>query len=101
MSKTYGSKIQFRNAAKKAYVFINNDNEYSSSRLSIRASYDVNNKSVFRTEKESIVGFEFYSLDVTAALRLHAAGFELYKVEVPDFGGTKRTAFIYRLPLAK
>ena len=100
-TKTYASKIKFRNAAKKAFVYINNDNEYSSLRISIRSSYDINNESVWRDNKDAMVGFEFYGIDAKQAMRLHAAGFELVAAQVPDQGGTKRTAYIYRLPLTK
>ena len=98
---TYASKIQFRNAAKKAGVRINNNDEYSRLALSIRNDYDVNNKTAYRTDKNVVaVGFEFYSIDAQQAMNLHAAGFELIKTIVPAEHGTKRTAFIYRLPLA-
>jgi hypothetical protein len=99
---TYASKIQFRNAAKKAGVRVNNNDDYSRLALSIRCDYDVNNKTAYRTDKSVVaVGFEFYSIDAQQAMNLHAAGFELVKAIVPDVAGTKRTAYIYRLPLTK
>lgn len=102
---TYASKIQFRNAAKKVHVIINNEDDYSRLALSIRADYDLNNKWVSRYDRINHgvkpVGFEFYGLELRHAQRLHAAGFELHMVQVPDVGGTTRTAYIYRLPLTK
>lgn len=101
----YASKIQFRNAAKKAGVNINANDEYSRTKISIRADYDLEDSTVTPFARKAYdrvaVGFEFYTLTAEQAMRLHAAGFELHTAIVPDAYGAKRNAYIYRLPLAK
>jgi head-tail adaptor len=92
----YAKAPKFRAAAKKAGISINAQSEFSKDKLSIRATYTEDLKSAWRQEG---TGFEFYSLTMDAAMRLHIAGFELNKVEVPDVGGTKRIAYIYRLAI--
>lgn len=100
-TRKYASKIQFRNAAKKAGVSINTESEYSSLRQNITYVYDIDNKQIGNYQKDSQVGFEMIGLELKHAQRLHAAGFELHIVEVPDWNGRTRTAYIYRLPLSK
>lgn len=104
MNKSYATKIQFRNAAKKAGVSINANDEYSRMKASIRHDYDIDNKVVTPYDRKynniEAVGFELYSLTAEQAMKLHAVGFELQVAIVPDFHGTERTAYIYRLPLA-
>ena len=97
----YASKIQFRNAAKKAGVSINTESEYARFRATITHSYDINNKTVMWNKKEDMVGFELIGIDLRDSHRLHAAGFELVIATVPHYQGTTRTAYIYRLPLTK
>jgi hypothetical protein len=94
---TYAKNLKFRAVATKAGIRINALNEYSRSKLSIRATYFDDFK--WSGWSAEATGFEFYGLDTQDVLALHLAGFELNKVEVPAEAGTKRFAYIYRLAI--
>lgn len=100
MTTTYATKIQFRNAARKALVRINNDNQFYRGALTFIGFYDANDKPVMGYGKWAAlhVSFEFGSISADEHARLMNAGFEVREVEVPAEYGKTRIARLYRLP---